>query len=92
MEWTIVTVLIAIVGFVIAVSTPLIKNTRAMTELTVILSTVSEQIKKMEMENAAEHKDFQEQLDEHDDKIADHETRLTVIEKTGHHLAEQKTH
>ena len=84
MEWTVVTVLIAIVGFVIAVSTPLIKNTRAMTELTVTLGILNEQIKRMEMKNEDEHKDFQEQLDEHDDKINDHETRLTVIEKTTH--------
>ncbi len=81
MEWTVVTVLISIVGFVIAISTPLIKNTRAMTELTVSISVLNEQIKKMEERNDEEHKDFQAQLDEHDDQIQDHETRLTVIEK-----------
>lgn len=83
MEWTVVTVIVALAGLIISVATPLVKNTKAMTELTVGIKVLNEQIKHLEEYNMDEHKDLQDQLDKHDEKITDHETRLTVIEKTG---------
>ena len=85
MEWTVVTVIVVIVGLIISVATPLVKSTKAMTELTVNIKVLNEQLEKIENGNDEDHKDFQEQLDEHDDKIADHETRITVIEKMEGH-------
>ena len=82
MEWTVVTVIVVIVGLVISIATPLIKNTKAMTELTVSIRMLNDQVKRMEDHNESEHKELQEQLDHHDDKINNHETRLTLIEKT----------
>ena len=85
MEWTVVTVIVVIVGLIISVATPLVKSTKAMTELTVNVKALNETLEKLEVQNKDEHKDFQEQLDEHDDKLADHETRITVIEKMEGH-------
>ena len=55
-EWGVVTVIIALVGFVAAVSKPLISLTRAITELTSV-------VKNLQEEQARLHEEYR-QLDE----------------------------
>lgn len=82
-EWTVVTVIVVIVGLIISVATPLVKSTKAMAELTVNLRVLNEHLEKMDDQNRNEHKYLLDHLDEHDEKLAEHETRITLIEHTG---------
>lgn len=86
-EWTIVTVIIAIVGLIGTVAVPLMKNTKAMTQL-------YEQIKLLAYRIGEEEKDLDEfkkkasdrhekiftELEEHTDKLGDHEHRIQNLE------------
>jgi len=82
-EWTVVTVIVVIVGLIVSVATPLVKSTKAMTELTVNLKVLNEHLTTLEAQNRTEHKYLLDHLDAHDDKIAEHETRISVMERSG---------
>lgn len=86
-EWTIVTVIIAIVGLIGTVAVPLMKNTKAMTRL-------YEQLKLLAYRIGEEEKDLEEfkkkasdrhekiftELDEHTERLGDHEHRIQNLE------------
>lgn len=86
-EWTIVTVIIAIAGLIGTVAVPMTKNTKAMTQL-------YEQLKLLAYRIGEEEKDLQEfkkkasdrhekifsELDDHADKLGDHEHRIQNLE------------
>lgn len=86
-EWTIVTVIIAIVGLIGTVAVPLMKNTKAMTQL-------YEQLKLLAYRIGEEEKDLEEfkkkasdrnekiftELDEHTERLGDHEHRIQNLE------------
>ena len=80
-EWTVVGVIVVLVGLFISIYTPLSKNTKAMTELTVTMKVLSEKISKIEDENIKAHRRLWEHEDKQDDTLNDHETRLKIIEK-----------
>ena len=70
-EWTVVVVIIALVGLIFTVITPVIRNNTVITRLTV---TVESLVKAIEKNNDC-HDTFTDQL-------ADHETRIQIMEKT----------
>lgn len=88
MEWTVVTVIIAIVGLIGTVAVPLGKNTKAMTQL-------AEQINHLNFRITDDEKDFNDykqkaslrhkkifnSLDKHETELINHEYRLTNLEK-----------
>lgn len=88
MEWTTVTVIIALVGLIVTVTTPLIKLNNNITRLTVILDGIKaelEEQKKALSAQKAESRESHRRLwahnDEQDNTLSDHETRIRVLEQ-----------
>lgn len=87
-EWTVVTVIISIVGLVCTVTLPILKNTKAMTQL-------AEQISHLNFRLTGDEKEFEEykdkvslrhktifnSLDKHEKEIINHENRISILEK-----------
>lgn len=86
-EWNIVTVVVVIVGLIGTVAAPLVKNTRAMTQLSGEIKNLIYRIEQNEKEtdelkNKASHRHKQifDRLDEHGEKINNHEGRISALE------------
>lgn len=90
-EYTIVCVIIAMVSFVIAVCTPIVKNTkeaaqrtientRAMTELTMTIKALAEKLATLEANNLEAHHEIAEKQSAQEIKINEHEKRLFALE------------
>lgn len=88
MEWTTVTVIIAIVGLIATVTTPLIKLNSNITRLTVILDNIKAELEEQKKALSAQQADSRESHrrlwahnDEQDNTLNDHETRIRVLEQ-----------
>lgn len=86
-EWNIVTVVVVIVGLIGTVAAPLVKNTRAMTQLSGEIKNLIYRIEQNEKETdelkvkaSSRHKQIFDRLDEQSDQISNHEGRISVLE------------
>lgn len=87
-EWTVVTVIIAIVGLIGTVALPLAKNTKAMTQLS---ERINHLVYRMEQDEndltefknkaADRHAKIFGKLDEQEKTIINHEGRIYALEK-----------
>lgn len=75
-EWSVVTVLVTIVGLFVTVGGPVIKNTKAMTELTVNIKNLTanqlemaSELKELRKENVEAHRRLWDKNDEQDKKL-----------------------
>ena len=66
-EWTVVVVIIALVGLLVAVGTPVIRLNTSITRLNVIL----DQVQKDQGQNAKEHEKFRDELSNHNMRLHD---------------------
>ena len=80
-EWTVVTVIIALVGFLAAVIKPIITLNTNITKLTAAVSTLQENLEKLTTKNNESHDRIWCRLDQHAGRLSDHETRLLVAER-----------
>lgn len=77
-------VIIIIVGLIttaLTIGAPVIKLNTAITRLIVKLDSLGKDMDDLELHNHESHKRLWDHNDEQDEKLADHETRLSVIEK-----------
>lgn len=86
-EWNIVTVIVVIVGLIGTVAAPLVKNTRAMTQLSGEIKNLIYRIEQNEKETneikvkaSSRHKEIFKRLDEQGEKINNHEGRISALE------------
>ena len=86
-EWTVVTVIIAIVGLVGTVAMPLSKNTKAMTRLSEKINHLVYRMDKDEDElsdfkskSADKHRLIFDTLGEHQKSLINHESRIYALE------------
>lgn len=86
-EWNIVTVVVVIVGLIGTVAAPLVKNTRAMTQLSGEIKNLIYRIEINEKETdelkvkaSNRHKQIFERLDEQGEKLNNHEGRISALE------------
>ena len=79
-EWSVFGTLVAIVGFVITVVTPIIKLNTSIVKLTQIVDTMAKDLSDLTTRNAATHERIFQKLESHDHVIAEHETRIRVLE------------
>lgn len=86
-EWNIVTVIVVIVGLIGTVAAPLVKNTRAMTQLSGEIKNLIYRIEQNEKETdelkvkaSSRHKQIFDRLDEQGEKINNHEGRISALE------------
>lgn len=79
-EWTVVTVVVALVGLVVAVAGPLIKLNTTLAKLDANVDALRGEMKSLTTRNSESHDRIFKRLDETDTTINDHETRITVLE------------
>ena len=87
-EWTVITVIIALVGLGVTIGGPLLKLNTSITTLTVALGDLREEVNKNtadiadnKKENHESHKRLWEHEGKQDKQIANHEGRISVLEK-----------
>jgi hypothetical protein len=80
-EWGVFGVIVAVISFGVLVGTPLIRLNSNITRLTVILEVLQKQVRTEHDSNEKEHTAIWDECEKHGDSIADHETRITVLEE-----------
>ena len=82
-EWTVVTVIIALVGLLAAVLKPLLSLNGTIARLTEVVKELEKDISGFDKRNNDSHGKIWERVRAHNETIINHETRLTVIESAG---------
>lgn len=80
-RYEIAVVVVGLLTTAIAIGAPVIKLNTTITRLIVKLDGLGNDMAKFEVHNHESHRRIWEHNDEQDEKLADHETRLQVIEK-----------
>lgn len=80
-EWTVVTVIVVLVGLVAAIVKPLINLNTIITRLSVIVGEVEKNLSGLTEKNSDAHGKLWGKLEEQDDTLSNHETRIQIIEK-----------
>lgn len=88
MEWQVVTVVIALVGLIGGITTPMLKLNSTITKLMASVDSLKEDvgdlknnIKEINDKNRNQVERLWKKNDEQDKVISDHDTRITVLEK-----------
>jgi hypothetical protein len=79
-EWTVVTVLIAIIGLFFTVGKPVVKLNTSLVTLNARLERMEKESEKESARNEESHKDMQKEIGEHGCAINDHERRIGILE------------
>lgn len=80
MTWEIFLGIVAIVSFLITLFTPLLKLTKAIAELNINMKNLGGAMTSLTTSNTESHKRIWEHNEEQDEKIENHELRITTIE------------
>lgn len=80
MTWEIFLGIVALIGFLITLFTPLSKLTKTITELNVNMKNLGNAMEVLTTKNTESHRRIWEHNEEQDDKIENHEQRITKIE------------
>ena len=80
-EWGVVLVIVTLLGFVSGIIAPLIKLNTAIVKLIDSVEALDKSLEDLIESNTRTHKRMWDKLDEHSDKINEHETRLTLVEE-----------
>ena len=81
-EWTIVTVLIALVGLFLTVGKPIINLNSNITKLTVTVDNLQKTVDKIEEKQRNDNTKVWDRLNIDDKKLDNHESRITKLEGT----------
>lgn len=81
MEWTVITVMVTIIGLFAAVGNPIAKLIQSITRLTVMLNTVTEELNETIAQNKSSHTRLWDYNKCQDEKLEEHEQRIFVIEQ-----------
>lgn len=80
-EWTVVTMIVTLTGFIIAVVSPIVKLNTAITRINTTVNAIEKQLEALKKNNAQENDRFWKTEKEQDRQVADLKIRLTVLEK-----------
>jgi len=80
-EWVIVTVLATVVGLIITIVTPVVKLNTTITKLATFVDVMQDTLKELSSENSKDHRCLWIYNNEQDEKLANHDMRLHVIEE-----------
>ena len=78
MPWSL---LISAAALILTIITAVWKLSAVITKNTTAVENLSDKMTTFSKTNEKEHAEFEKELDEHDHKLQDHETRITLIEK-----------
>ena len=81
MEWQVVLVLAELIGLFVLVAKPILRLNSTMVEFTTELKMLSKRVDRVELSKREAHERLWEHNDEQDERIADHETRIRVLEQ-----------
>ena len=81
MEWTTVTVIIALVGLGAAVINPIVSLTQSITKLTVVVERLERELDEQSEHSRESHKRLWDHNEEQDNRLDDHERRIHDMEK-----------
>ena len=80
MTWEIFLGIVALVGFCIRIATPLMKLSKTMTELNINMKNLNQAMNTLTANNTESHRRIWIHNDEQDEKLENHEKRITKIE------------
>ena len=80
MEWTTVTVIIALVGLGAAVIKPIVSLTQSITRLTVVVERLERELDEQSEHSRESHKRLWDHNEEQDNRLDDHERRIHDME------------
>ena len=80
MTWEIVAGLFVLIGGIDSIVTPIVKLTKSITELTVKVDDFAHQIEQQSVRSKEAHKRLWEHNEEQDEKIQNHELRISSLE------------
>lgn len=80
MEWEIFGVIITIFGFSVAVATPVLKLNKSINVLTVHVENFEKMLFEVKNNNKADHEEFKQKLDNHEERIAENEKDIAVLQ------------
>lgn len=81
-RWDIVVVIASLIALFIAVATPLIKLNTTITKLNSSIDALGDKMNDISCENKHQHDNLFGITREHGETLNDHETRITLIERT----------
>ena len=80
MEWTTVTVIIALVGLGAAVIKPIVSLTQSITKLTMVVERLERELDEQSEHSRESHKRLWDHNEEQDNRLDDHERRIHDME------------
>ena len=80
-EWGVVAVIIALVGLVASIATPIIKLNGSITRLTVSLDKLIKDSDEQRRHSRETHQRLWDKTEEQDRALCDHEARITTLER-----------
>lgn len=80
-EWEVFGVIVTLVGFAIAIGTPIIKLNTSITKLIEGLHNLGEGMDELTEKNSKSHERIWKHNDEQDKQLGNHETRITLLEE-----------
>lgn len=69
MEWSVVTVLVALAGLFVTVGRPVVELNRSITRLTTMLESMTQRLDRLESDNRQTHTRLWQRLEQHDDRL-----------------------
>lgn len=79
-NWNVFLAVGEIIAFLAVLLPPAVKLARAMTKLEETISATAAQLAEYKTDNTAAHKRIWDKVDEHDEKLTDHDKRITILE------------
>ena len=80
-EWSIVTVIIALVGLIVTAAKPLMQVNSTMVHLSEQMQSLTDKLSDFSERNTKSHERIWKHNDEQDAVLDDHEHRITVLEE-----------
>ena len=80
MTWEIFLCIVALIGFCVTIATPLMKLSKTMTELNVNMQNLNQAMNTLTANNTESHRRIWAHNEEQDEKLENHEKRITKIE------------
>ncbi len=81
MEWTAVTVIIALAGLLGLIIKPIVKLNTVITQLSTVVETLGESLEALTSKNSATHALLWDKLGEHVGTLCEHDKRISIIER-----------
>lgn len=80
MEWTVITVLIAVAGLLVTVGAPTMRLNASITRLTTLLDIITSRLDKLEAGNHDSHQRIWDELVAKEEVLQTHEKRIGLLE------------